>query len=400
MALKTYMEYKDEPVTQQDLHIATIAFGFIVGFICWSISTAWSQTHKLSIYTVLIWSEIVVCWIFAVICWLYIIGTIQHSFAFFFAILTCWALYVVIAFVIPSTASCTITFLLQIICSRIVLLWGDRRDQAMLKYGVALLITLINLSVYCIWIPARLQVSERYIRINEVWDRCEKCIYLVVDALLNYLFIRTVNRQLVKNGLDRYRPLVRFNSRLILLSIGMDVFIIGMMSLKQSFVYMSVHPVAYLVKLQIEMTMSDLIVDISTAKPSRSALTKAWKDGLQIAVQTQTTTTAVQIVDELAGSEPAMRTTRTPARPDLQSRLEKMRRERKERKEAQQAAASGDIRIDMARGRRGSDASFDDEKIEMDDVETWEPDIASLPRDSHAGGGVRFVLSDDVDQKR
>lgn len=59
--------------------IATIAFGFIVGFICWSISTAWSQTHKLSIYTVLIWSEIVVCWIFAVICWLYIIGTIQHS---------------------------------------------------------------------------------------------------------------------------------------------------------------------------------------------------------------------------------------------------------------------------------------------------------------------------------
>ncbi|BGO92075.1 hypothetical protein NBRC10512v2_004340 [Rhodotorula toruloides] len=148
------------------------------------------------------------------------------------------------------------------------------------------------------------------------------------------------------------------------------------------------------------MTMSDLIVDISTAKPSRSALTKAWKDGLQIAVQTQTTTTAVQIVDELAGSEPAMRTTRTPARPDLQSRLEKMRRERKERKEAQQAAASGDIRIDMARGRRGSDASFDDEKIEMDDVETWEPDIASLPRDSHAGGGVRFVLSDDVDQKR
>lgn len=27
-------------------------------------------------------------------------------------------------------------------------------------------------------------------------------------------------------------------------------------------------------------------------------------------------------------------------------------------------------------------------------------DIASLPRDSHAGGGVRFVLSDDVDQKR
>ncbi|GEM07845.1 hypothetical protein Rt10032_c04g1862 [Rhodotorula toruloides] len=439
MALKTYMEYKDEPVTQQDLQcvsvflfcslcfslasaafgfivvilysIATIAFGFIVGFICWSISTAWSQTHKFSVYTVLIWSEIVVCWIFAVICWLYLIGTIQHSFAFFFAILTCWALQV--------------QFLLQIICSRIAILWGDRRNQAMLKYGVAAGITAINISVYCIWVPARLQVSERYIKINEVWDRCEKCIYLVVDALLNYLFIRT--KQLVANGLDRYRPLVRFNSRLILLSISMDVFIIGMMSLRNTFVYMGIHPVAYLVKLQltsflpvffpflafnrhllrgfsraakIEMTMSDLIVDISTAKPSRSALTKAWKDGLQIAVQTQTTTTAVQIVDDLAGSEP-MRTTRTPARPDLQSRLEKMRRERKERKEAaQQATSNGDIRIDMGRSRRGSETSYDDEKIEMDDVESWDPDVARLPRDSHAGAGVRFVLSDDTDAKR
>ncbi|BGP25274.1 hypothetical protein JCM10295v2_004197 [Rhodotorula toruloides] len=411
MALKTYMEYKDEPVTQQDLHaafgfivvilysIATIAFGFIVGFICWSISTAWSQTHKFSVYTVLIWSEIVVCWIFAVICWLYLIGTIQHSLQ--------------------------VQFLLQIICSRIAILWGDRRNQAMLKYGVAAGITAINISVYCIWVPARLQVSERYIKINEVWDRCEKCIYLVVDALLNYLFIRT--KQLVANGLDRYRPLVRFNSRLILLSISMDVFIIGMMSLRNTFVYMGIHPVAYLVKLQltsflpvffpflafnrhllrgfsraakIEMTMSDLIVDISTAKPSRSALTKAWKDGLQIAVQTQTTTTAVQIVDDLAGSEP-MRTTRTPARPDLQSRLEKMRRERKERKEAaQQATSNGDIRIDMGRSRRGSETSYDDEKIEMDDVESWDPDVARLPRDSHAGAGVRFVLSDDTDAKR
>ncbi|GAA6045386.1 hypothetical protein NBRC10513_007758 [Rhodotorula toruloides] len=198
MAFKTYMEYKDEPVTQQDLHIATIAFGFIVGFICWSISTAWSQTHKLSVYTVLIWSEIVVCWIFAVICWLYLIGTIQHSFAFFFAILTCWALQV--------------QFLLQIICNRVNLLWGSRRDQAWLKYGVAALISAINVSVYCIW------------------------------------------KQLVANGLERYRPLVRFNSRLILLSIAMDVFIIAMMSLRNSFTYMSIHPVAYLVKLQVRST--------------------------------------------------------------------------------------------------------------------------------------------------
>jgi hypothetical protein len=30
---------------------------------------------------------------------------------------------------------------------------------------------LVNISVYCIWIPARLQVSERYEFLNTIWDR-------------------------------------------------------------------------------------------------------------------------------------------------------------------------------------------------------------------------------------
>jgi hypothetical protein len=36
------------------------------------------------------------------------------------------------------------------------------------------------------------------------------------------------------------------------LSLSMDVLIIGMMSLKNSFVYMQFHPLAYIVKLKIE----------------------------------------------------------------------------------------------------------------------------------------------------
>jgi len=109
-----------------------------------------------------------------------------------------------------------------------------------------------------------------------VWDRCEKCksaskrrlallpapsllrhfprrprpaarlttphprtlpgIYLIVDALLNWYFIKVVRARLVRNGLERYRPLVRFNQRLIVLSISMDALIIGMMSLPNTFV--------------------------------------------------------------------------------------------------------------------------------------------------------------------
>lgn len=142
-----------------------------------------------------------------------------------------------------------------------IVLIGDRSQQRWLKYGTAAFITAINISVYwyvlissslhrlheqsltptcafSIWIPARLQISERYEQINLVWDRCEKVIYLVVDLLLNLLFIRTVSARLVSNGLERYRPLLRTNTRLIVLSIGMDAFIIGAMSLRNSFVYM------------------------------------------------------------------------------------------------------------------------------------------------------------------
>lgn len=43
----------------------------------------------------------------------------------------------------------------------------------MLKGGVAVLITSINIAVYCIWIPARLQINDTYIHVNEIWDRTE-----------------------------------------------------------------------------------------------------------------------------------------------------------------------------------------------------------------------------------
>ncbi|GAA6007021.1 uncharacterized protein JCM10292_003432 [Rhodotorula paludigena] len=376
--------YVPEPVTEGDMRVATIAFGWVLGFCLWTIATAWQQTHRVSVYTVLIWGEIVVCLVFAVLCWLFMIEVIPPSFAFFFSILTCWALQV--------------QFLLQIIINRVNLLWSDARHQRYLKYGVAALITAINISVYCIWVPARLQLSDTYVHVNEVWDRCEKCIYLVVDACLNWLFIRVVRARLVGNGLDRYRPLVRTNQRLILLSISLDALIVGMMSYGNTFVCT---PIAYLGKLAIEMSLGSLIVDISSAKPERGTVGAAF-EGLKIAVSTQTTTTAYHLDDEGSGNgaEP-LRTTRTPARPDLHLRLEKMRRERRERKEALARGEDPDVRIEMggSTSRRGSDFSIDEEKdIELDE---WQSSIHHLPREERAGGpgGVRFVITDERDEK-
>ncbi|KAH7013868.1 hypothetical protein EDB80DRAFT_570026 [Ilyonectria destructans] len=249
-----------EEVTSNDLIIASLAWGFTLG-IGWL--TTWSAIQQTASayrrrgvgsmvrnpYIWMIWGEISVCLGFGVICFMYILGVIAPSFAFYFCILTLWALQV--------------QFLLQIIVNRCAILLHDRTFVWRLKYGVAAFITAINISVYCIWVPARLQISERYIHINDVWDRCEKIIYLLVDACLNLLFIRTVRRNLVELGLSKYDNLVKFNMFIIVFSLGMDVLIISMMSLKNTFVYMQFHPLAYIVKLNIEMSMASLIAKIA-----------------------------------------------------------------------------------------------------------------------------------------
>lgn len=129
-------------------------------------------------------------------------------------------------------------FLLQIIVNRCSILTTNKRRAWRLKVGVAVVITAVNISVYNIWIPARLQISERYIWINDWWDRCEKCIYLLVDGALNAYFIRIVKSNLIVHGLTKYRALAHFNMFIVGFSLSMDVLIISMMSLPNTFVYM------------------------------------------------------------------------------------------------------------------------------------------------------------------
>ncbi|KAI4816159.1 hypothetical protein E4T45_10607, partial [Aureobasidium sp. EXF-8846] len=251
-----------QEVTRDDLTIASLCWGFTLGFGFLTTWKAMKQSTAMynrygfrrlsNAYLWMIWAEIAVCLAFSIACWLYIRGIIAPSFGFYFSILTLWALQV--------------QFLLQIIINRVGVLMLDRKKARNLKYGVAILITLINISVYCIWIPARLQTNKTYIKINDVWDRCEKVIYLIVDALLNFFFVRVVRRNLVKPGLKKYESLVRFNLYIIGFSLAMDVLIIAMMSLKNSFVYMQFHPLAYIVKLNIEMTMSELISKVARAQ--------------------------------------------------------------------------------------------------------------------------------------
>lgn len=73
-------------------------------------------------------------------------------------------------------------------------------------------------------------------QINEIWDRIEKVLYLIIDAYLNYYFIRTVKINLVSNGLQKYNRLIRFNQGMIVVSLMMDMVILGAMSLPNGLV--------------------------------------------------------------------------------------------------------------------------------------------------------------------
>jgi hypothetical protein len=113
---------------------------------------------------------------------------------------------------------------LQILINRTGLLMPNNRITRKLRWGVAVFISLINVTVFCIWIPARLEISQRYIDINNVWDRIEKVLFAIVDLGLNLYFLYTVKSQLIACGLDKYKLLFNFNVGMVVISISMDVY--------------------------------------------------------------------------------------------------------------------------------------------------------------------------------
>jgi hypothetical protein len=112
---------------------------------------------------------------------------------------------------------------MQIIINRIALLMVNQDKVRNPKLAVFGIIFAINISVFCIWIPARLQINDTYIKINNVWDRIEKAIVAIVDVGLNFYFIHLIRAKLIANGLTKYTKLYHFNLTMIALSLALDV---------------------------------------------------------------------------------------------------------------------------------------------------------------------------------
>ena len=122
---------------------------------------------------------------------------------------------------------------MQIIINRIALIAEHRKTVRALKWGTAAVITTVNISVFIIWIPAHIVPPvPAFVQINNIWDKITKALILIVDAGLNWYFLRIVNMRLVKqHRLTKYKPLVGFNAKLMVLSIAMDVSRLYLLSL-------------------------------------------------------------------------------------------------------------------------------------------------------------------------
>lgn len=121
--------------------------------------------------------------------------------------------------------------LMQIIVNRVGLLMYDLTHVRRLKITVFVLILILNAGVMAIWVPAQLGVKE-FLVANAVWHRVEKSIFLVVDASLHIFFLYLVRSRLIQSGLTKYNTLYRFNICMVMVSISLDITLIGLVSLE------------------------------------------------------------------------------------------------------------------------------------------------------------------------
>lgn len=49
---------------------------------------------------------------------------------------------------------------MQIIINRVTIVMSNKKKAKQIKWGTALVVTMINISVFCIWVPAKLGVND------------------------------------------------------------------------------------------------------------------------------------------------------------------------------------------------------------------------------------------------
>ncbi|KAK8042192.1 hypothetical protein PG993_006715 [Apiospora rasikravindrae] len=248
--------------------VAAAAFTFFQGIK--QTRGVWSRSKNLdrSPYIIMLWLEWTADGAMAIITYLHITGVIPGS-----APLGIPSSPGPSPFLLPAPTESVASFLALIQCimgilvNRVSLLMYDPRTSRRLKWSVVALLGVINLSGFFIFIPSQLGVNATWVYADAIWDRLEKTIFAALDLSLNLYFIHLVRSNLIENGLLKYKLLYWVNLVMVFVSISLDVILIGLIS--KGFVFVQFHPICYLIKLNIEMNMADLIAKIAKASRKR-----------------------------------------------------------------------------------------------------------------------------------
>jgi hypothetical protein len=158
-----------------------------------------------------------------VLLYLQVLMIYGFSFGYYFVAVTLWTIQT--------------QLLLQIIANRVGLIMVDKRKARLIKWILFVVVGLINVSVYCIWIPALLGSDQTFVTLNHIWERVEKSLFLLLDAGLNIYFLHLVRSNLIAKGLTKYWPLFNFNAAIVLVSIALDIVLLGLLSLPNTYEY-------------------------------------------------------------------------------------------------------------------------------------------------------------------
>ncbi|KAF4455766.1 hypothetical protein F53441_1965 [Fusarium austroafricanum] len=236
------------------IDLASIYYGLFLGVFIFTTAKAisqtraiWKRTHSLhNAYLYMIWTETVVNFVFALITFLYLNGIIPNNLGFLLATVILWSIQT--------------QLLPQIIANRVSLIMLNRQRARHLRWGLVAIILCVNVAVCYIFTVAHLDTatpSQKHV--NMIFEKFEKSFFLIVDLALNLYFLYLVRFRLIADGLNKYWRLFNFNSGMVFISTSMDILLLGFLSLPNPYLYVQFAPLAYIIKLYIELLMANLI---------------------------------------------------------------------------------------------------------------------------------------------
>ncbi|KAJ3549087.1 hypothetical protein NM208_g687 [Fusarium decemcellulare] len=224
------------------MDLASIYFGLFLGIFIFTFAkvvqqtrSIWRRTHSLhNAYLYLIWGETLGFYLFTVVLW------------------------------------ATQTQLLpQIIANRVSLIMTNKDRAKKLKWGLVIIIGCINIAVCYIWTTAHMPgATPSQVQHNLIFEKSEKALFLAIDLALNLYFLYLVRFRLIADGLSKYWRLFNFNAGMVVVSTSMDVLLLGFLSLPDPYLYVQFAPVAYIIKLHIELLMANLISKVVRSSTS------------------------------------------------------------------------------------------------------------------------------------